>query len=139
MVVPDYRSFKHSAEGSSWKKHKYIKRIDGTYYYPDSYEDGRHLPDNGSSEANSKSDLSKTDVENLANEVIRGNFGNGQMRKDLLGETYDVIQKRVNEILGSSASSREMPSDKSEAFGYVNIAEEAAKRAVALVKAHRKK
>ena len=45
MIRPDYRdfrkrsqSFRHSSEGSSWKKHKYIKRVDGTYYYPDSYE-----------------------------------------------------------------------------------------------------
>ena len=52
MIRPDYRdfrtrsqSFRHSSEGSSWKKHKYIKRVDGTYYYPDSYEGGRHLPD----------------------------------------------------------------------------------------------
>ena len=48
MIRPDYRdfrtrsqSFRHSSEGSSWKKHKYIKRVDGTYYYPDSYEGGR--------------------------------------------------------------------------------------------------
>lgn len=35
----------HSAEGSVWEKHKYLKRIDGKYYYPDSYEGGRHLSD----------------------------------------------------------------------------------------------
>lgn len=33
----------HSAKGSSWKKHKYIKRVDGTYFYPKNYEGGRHL------------------------------------------------------------------------------------------------
>ena len=38
----------HSAKGSTWEDHKYIKRVDGVYYYPDSYEGGRHLPDGDS-------------------------------------------------------------------------------------------
>ena len=142
MIRPDYRdfrtrsqSFRHSSEGSSWKKHKYIKRVDGTYYYPDSYEGGRHLPD-GETESNSKIDLSEKDVENLAKEVIRGNFGNGQERKDLLGENYEEIQKRVNELMKGSVGSKTIPSDKTKAIG---IAEEAAKRAVSLVNAYRNK
>lgn len=101
----------HSAKGSTWENHKYIKRIDGTYYYPDSYEGGRHLPnDENSSEDNetiSKINLSENDIENLAKEVIRGNFGNGQTRKDLLGENYSEVQKRVNELmLGSTGSKK---------------------------------
>ena len=142
MIRPDYRdfrtrskSFRHSSEGSSWKKHKYIKRVDGTYYYPDSYEGGRHLPD-GETESNSKIDLSEKDVENLAKEVIRGNFGNGQERKDLLGENYEEIQTRVNELMKGSAGSKTIPSDKTKAIG---VAEEAAKKAVALVEADRNK
>ena len=215
MIRPDYRdfrtrskSFRHSSEGSSWKKHKYIKRVDGTYYYPDSYEGGRHLPDgekeksmeddtkifdefesfskelmkkgeaywdpeevskmtkeelgelyenmtgvklgdkdldrlfnsrearNKKSEDSTKNDLSEKDVENLAKEVIRGNFGNGQERKDLLGENYEEIQKRVNELMKGSAGSKTIPSDKTKAIG---IAEEAAKKAVSLVDAYRNK
>lgn len=205
MIRPDYRDFRkrsqvlqHSAEGSSWKKHKYIKRVDGTYYYPDSYEGGRHLPDGekdesmedelfeklknssdkdigqmlrgsfdkvlleqmgidwtklpkeevdrmqrslidrleGKAESDSKIDLSENDVENLAKEVIRGNFGNGQERKDLLGENYEEVQKRVNELMKGSAGSKTIPSDKTKAIG---IGEEAAKRAVALVDAYRNK
>lgn len=167
----------HSAKGSEWEKHKYIKRIDGTYYYPDSYEGGRHLPgfsgSEGDSEAGKKADdfeklkadlvakgeayepkpgdldyeaysdmdderfkeyyesyygegkfsddelksiheelkkresssadLSDQDVENLARETIKGNFGNGQIRKDLLGANYEEVQKKVNEILKGSA------------------------------------
>ena len=142
MIRPDFRdfrtrsqSFRHSSEGSSWKKHKYIKRVDGTYYYPDSYEEGRHLPD-GETESNSKIDLSKNDVEKLAKEVIRGNFGNGQERKDLLGENYEEIQKRVNELMKGSAGSKTIPSDKTKA---ISVAEEAAKRAVTLVDTYRNK
>lgn len=143
MIRPDYRDLRtnfqilqHSSEGSSWKKHKYIKRVDGTYYYPDSYEGGRHLPDGEKEESNSKIDLSEKDVEKLANEVIRGNFGNGQERKDLLGENYEEIQKRVNELMKGSVGSKMIPSDKTKA---INIAEEAAKRAVSLVNAYRNK
>lgn len=206
----------HSAKGSTWEKHKYIKRIDGTYYYPDSYEGGRHLPngDGSSKESGSKygeyskgdpdfddknfdeknrlgdtdffgftrpdgtvvileedmkwelpkgtkltkslikrletfskkaegrtyksneewreaakkaidgnkkksseettdegipeiGTLSEADIEALANEVIRGNFGNGQVRKDLFGEYYQQVQDRVNQKLkGSKTSSK---------------------------------
>lgn len=141
MIRPDYMDprtrfqlLQHSSEGSSWKKHKYIKRVDGTYYYPDTYEGGRHLPDEEKEESNSKIDLSEKDVEKLAKEVIRGNFGNGQERKDLLGENYEEIQKRVNELMKGSVGSKTIPSDKTKAIG---IAEEAAKRAVSLVNAYR--
>lgn len=205
MIRPDYRDIRirsqflqHSSKGSSWKKHKYIKRVDGTYYYPDSYEGGRHLPDgekyksmedelfeklkNSSdkdigqklrgnfdkvlleqmgvdwtklpkeevdrmqrnlidrfeekTESNSKIDLSENDIENLAKEVIRGNFGNGQERKDLLGENYEEIQKRVNELMKGTAGTKTIPSDKTKD---ISIAEEAAKRAVALVETDRNK
>ena len=143
MIRPDYMDprtrfqlLQHSSEGSSWKKHKYLKRVDGTYYYPDTYEGGRHLPDGEKEESNSKIDLSEKDVEKLAKEVIRGNFGNGQERKDLLGENYEEIQKRVNELMKGSVGSKTIPYDKTKAIG---IAEEAAKRAVSLVNAYRNK
>lgn len=206
----------HSAKGSTWEKHKYIKRIDGTYYYPDSYEGGRHLPngDKSSKESGSKygeyskgdpdfddknfdeknrlgdtdffgftrpdgtvvileedmkwelpkgtkltkalikrletfskkaegrtyksneewreaakkaidgnkkksseettdegipeiGTLTEADIDALANEVIRGNFGNGQVRKELFGEYYQQVQNRVNEKMkGSKTSSK---------------------------------
>lgn len=99
----------HSAKGSTWDEHKYIKRIDGTYYYPDSYEGGRHLSSVEKKESESEDkengpeieSLSSDDIEKLANEVIRGNFGNGQTRKELLGAHYQEIQDRVNEIYKS--------------------------------------
>lgn len=50
MVRPDFRDFKtkqngliHSAKGSEWENHKYVKKIDGVYYYPVGYEDGRTI------------------------------------------------------------------------------------------------
>ncbi len=117
----------HSAKGSEWKKHKYLKRVNGTYYYPDNYPDGRHISDlKGGNEKSDNSDdpiktivgtgenddsdggnLSEKDLENLANEVIRGNFGNGEQRKELLGEYYQEIQDLVNQKLkGGSGSNK---------------------------------
>lgn len=143
MIRPDYRDYRritlrHSAEGSTWKDHKYIKRINGTYYYPKSYEGGRHLPEGvetSRGEPNEIESLDSSDVEALAKEVIRGNFANGQERKELLGAHYEEVQKRVNELIKTYGSTK-IPDDTSS---YSNIAEEAAKKAVALVKAHRAK
>lgn len=145
----------HSAKGSTWKDHKYIKKVDGTYYYPDSYkgkngdtktfdefdsfskelmkkgeayydekeaasmtkeelgelyedmtgvklgkEDLDRLYNSKEAKYNSSSNgISENDVEKLAKEVIKGSFGNGQIRKDLLGEDYSKVQNKVNELL----------------------------------------
>lgn len=40
------------------------------------------------------------DIEGLAWRVINGEFGNGQERKDRLGDRYAAVQKRVNQLLG---------------------------------------
>lgn len=37
-------------------------------------------------------------VEEKARQVIRGNYGNGQIRKDKLGAEYRTIQDKVNEM-----------------------------------------
>lgn len=127
---PDFRNFRgvgldqlfHSAKGSTWEDHKYIKRIDGTYYYPDSYEGGRHLPDSSNNKSKEKEesegtyDLDKNDIESLAKEVIRGNFGNGQIRKDLLGDLYQEVQNRVNELMRSSTGSKKLSEVTKEAI-----------------------
>lgn len=43
--------------------------------------------------------LSEKDLDDLSNQVIRGNFKNGQQRKELLGAYYQQIQDRVNKKL----------------------------------------
>lgn len=116
----------HSAKGSTWEEHKYIKRLNGTYYYPDSYKGGRHLPESSKREQYQKSkedetaktdsasdgsenssididELKEEDIATLAMEVIRGNFGNGDVRKELLGKHYQQVQDRVNEIYRSGS------------------------------------
>lgn len=43
-------------------------------------------------------------VEELAKEVIAGKYGNGEERKQKLGNLYNEVQQRVNEILGASTN-----------------------------------
>lgn len=124
----------HSAKGSEWENHKYIRKKNGTYYYLDEngHETTTTHKDSGSKTESSTSDkkddkkedekstsaeakklidsnikaedLTAENVEKLAKEVIRGGFGNGQERKDLLGEHYATIQKRVNELMKGYAA-----------------------------------
>lgn len=42
---------------------------------------------------------SEKDVDTLAHEVIEGKYGNGEERKQALGDRYAEVQARVNEIL----------------------------------------
>ena len=50
-----------------------------------------------------KSDLKEGDfdIDAAALDVIKGKYGNGQARKDALGDDYEMIQKRVNEMYKS--------------------------------------
>lgn len=51
----------------------------------------------------------KVDIEKIADDVIAGKYGNGEARKKALAEAgydYSAVQKRVNEKLASSGSSK---------------------------------
>ena len=41
----------------------------------------------------------KVDIDKIARDVIAGKYGNGDVRRQKLGSLYDVVQKRVNEML----------------------------------------
>lgn len=41
------------------------------------------------------------DIESLARRVLNGEFGNGDDRRQALGDKYDTVQTRVNEILNN--------------------------------------
>lgn len=43
-------------------------------------------------------------IDELARRVIAGEFGSGDTRKNALGDKYDAVQARVNEILNGTAS-----------------------------------
>jgi len=48
-------------------------------------------------------------IEKLAQQVIQGNFGSGQDRKNALGSKYDEVQAKVNEILTGTSSTNSEP------------------------------
>lgn len=121
---PDYRRFygsavlSHSAEGSTWKNHKYIKRVDGTYYYPEGYKNGRTIDELKEKEGEQPDEsayenFSDADIDALVQEVIHGNFGNGEVRKEALGENYQRVQDKVNELLLGKSGSQKISSKAS--------------------------
>lgn len=56
-----------------------------------------------SSVGNTSSKINNTStIDDLAGRVIMGEFGNGDVRKQKLGNRYEEVQKRVNQLLGNS-------------------------------------
>lgn len=53
----------------------------------------------GSPSTGNTSKPAEKSIDELAQEVIQGKYGNGQDRKNVLGSRYDEVQARVNEIL----------------------------------------
>lgn len=47
-------------------------------------------------------------IEQLAQDVINGKYGNGEERKQKLGSLYSEVQKRVNEILRGNTEKQEI-------------------------------
>lgn len=56
---------------------------------------------------NSVNNSNNVDIEQMAIDVIAGKYGNGQERIDKLGNIYDQVQARVNEILLGKKVSQE--------------------------------
>lgn len=155
MTIPDFRDYRgtgmdylaHSAKGSTWEKHKYIKIINGLYFYPDEYVGGRHIgnakktvakqkskTDKDSSKSSSGKDSDKKDskksdskLDKYANAVISGKYGNGDERKKKLGKKYDKIQNRVNQILLGEKSAAKIA--KREGFKLSSKAKKAISKA----------
>ncbi len=77
------------------------KRNKGEKFTADDWEKMAKRAIDGDSGSN---ELSDKDIDDLANEVIRGNFANGQERKDLLGEDYQKVQDVVNQKLNNKST-----------------------------------
>ena len=56
---------------------------------------------------NSVNNSNNVDIEQMARDVIAGKYGNGQERKEKLGNIYNQVQARVNEILLGKKVSQE--------------------------------
>ena len=101
---------RHSSKGSTWSSHKYIKKVGDKYVYADDQNGSEKASSSSardSKTSNTKDKKSSSSegfaLDQMANKVIRGEFGNGQERKKLLGDSYKEIQKRVNEIFRSNS------------------------------------
>ena len=53
----------------------------------------------GDLESNTGFDIKDKSINELAKDVIAGKYGNGEERKQALGDKYNEVQERVNEIL----------------------------------------
>ena len=58
----------HSAKGSEWTKHQYVKKIDGVYYYPVGYDKGRTIDTTPGSSKTKKKVQNKKDSKNTKND-----------------------------------------------------------------------
>lgn len=85
MVRPDFRdvvrlrsqqNISHSAKGSVWDDHKYVKKIDGVYYYPVGYEDGRTVDSLKDSNEKKDEDSKKTTEKSKEDQIkeVKQNF-----------------------------------------------------------------
>ena len=60
--------------------------------------------DNVDNVENPVENSANVDIEQLARDVIAGKYGNGNERKNKLGNLYEEVQKRVNEMLKNNVS-----------------------------------
>lgn len=76
----------HSAKGSEWEDHMYVKKVDGKYYYPNGYNKGRTISDLSPSDKDNKIDETKTNSYSYSkddSDFDKSNYSN----KNLLGDT----------------------------------------------------
>lgn len=109
-MIPDYRDFygstviSHSAKGSTWKDHKYIKIINGLYFYPDEYKGGRHLTKKTVEKAKSKK--LEPGLSGIAGEVAKAFMSPSSAKKGKEEEndkkkrmSSEKIEKLANKVI----------------------------------------
>lgn len=120
---------KRDLNGTSISKDK---GTDGKYNNTSEYNHDYYMKNKDEDKENSNGeqtgDSSKTsedpefDLDAAALDVIRGKYGNGAERRAALGDDYDMVQKRVNEMykegkFGSGSSSGSSSADSSGSGG----------------------
>ena len=68
--------------------------VDGDFFYGDKTAWGKYV----SSDIDTQNDGYDESTLSLASRVIKGEFGNGQDRRDALGSRYNQVQDKVNEL-----------------------------------------
>lgn len=93
-----------TADSTSTEKGTDNKKNNTSKYNHDYYMKNKEKwADNKQSSEESKDDK-EFDVDAAARDVIRGKYGNGAERRKALGDDYEMIQKRVNELMKSEKS-----------------------------------
>lgn len=83
-------------------------RVDVNWFYGDAatwekYANSKSSGNNGSA-APQQQPQRGISIDELANAVLRGDYGNGDYRKSRLGSNYSAVQNRVNALLAHSSS-----------------------------------
>ena len=89
-----YALWQYTSKG---KLNGYNGNLDLNYFSGDSSAWDKYA---GGSPSSSNVKPVEKSIDELAQEVIAGKYGNGEDRKNALGSRYDEVQARVNEILG---------------------------------------
>lgn len=102
-------SLSHSAKGSTWEDHKYVKKIDGVYYYPVGYEDGRTIDDLSSKNRDDKKEEKNSKSTKEKIEQVKYHFDEYLKEKDidwrtLPKEEVDAVQRTIVRLLESGGS-----------------------------------
>lgn len=109
MKRPDFRNFrgrsgisvvsddqlKHSAKGTTWDEHKYVKVIDGVYYYPVGYEKGRTV--------DSLKDSDKDDSFDSEKELAKVKDHFDEYMKERGINVWDLPKEQIDEMQRSIA------------------------------------
>ena len=108
----------HSAKGTTWKNHKYIKKVGNKYYYKnekgelvegDPSDNGDSIETKESTTSSSKSKKKKsteTDrIKALANKVMAGKLGQNQLRKATSSKDYIKVMNAINNKFKKPSSS----------------------------------
>lgn len=104
MKRPDFRNFrgrsgvsvvsddqlKHSAKGTTWDEHKYVKVIDGVYYYPVGYEKGRTV--------DSLKDSDKEDTFDSEKELAKVKDHFDEYMKERGVNVWDLPKEQIDEM-----------------------------------------
>lgn len=125
----------HSAKGTSWKNHKYIKKVGNKYYYKDEkgelvegdpsdnsdiLTETKESTTNSSKSKKSKKSTETDRIKALANKVMAGKLGQNQLRKATSSKDYIKVMNTINSKFkkpsssGSSSKSKEKEKKTSE-------------------------
>ena len=98
-IAENGTAYGNEGDQTGWESHicaYYDYPWDGILHWK---SDGATL---GGNATNSDTSTPTDDIDALAQDVIKGVYGNGNERKQRLGAMYDEVQARVNELLNSN-------------------------------------